>query len=195
MVPSLLGPCRCFPPESHLLPDAMMFAGDDCVGDCESMSIRGRVQQCCLMGRERMQDRTAGMSDAICYRSLCTLKVTYSETPNGWQGGMALLLQDTLSGEAQIALFVCCSPAASDAVETLPSLRFQSWRCCKGHHEHYAGDYSRPFNQQQVQCRQYQTEIFTRAQMQKLPSCHPVYAKSASSNAFVSGTTSQQWSQ
>ena len=36
----------------------------------------------------------------------------------------SLTLQDTLGGKARIALIICCSPAASDAAETLSSLRF-----------------------------------------------------------------------
>ena len=35
-----------------------------------------------------------------------------------------LALQDTLGGKARMALIICCSPAASDAAETLSSLRF-----------------------------------------------------------------------
>ena len=35
-----------------------------------------------------------------------------------------MTLQDTLGGKARMALIICCSPAASDAAETLSSLRF-----------------------------------------------------------------------
>ncbi len=34
------------------------------------------------------------------------------------------MVQDTLGGKARMALIVCCSPAASDATETISSLRF-----------------------------------------------------------------------
>jgi len=33
-------------------------------------------------------------------------------------------MQDSLGGTAQVALIVCCSPAAQDASETLSALRF-----------------------------------------------------------------------
>jgi len=33
-------------------------------------------------------------------------------------------LQDTLGGRAHMALIICCSPDASDASETVSSLRF-----------------------------------------------------------------------
>ncbi len=36
----------------------------------------------------------------------------------------SLVLQDTLGGKARMALIICCSPAASNAAETLSSLRF-----------------------------------------------------------------------
>ena len=39
-------------------------------------------------------------------------------------GGIAASVQDTLGGKARMALIVCCSPAVSDAAETISSLRF-----------------------------------------------------------------------
>lgn len=35
-----------------------------------------------------------------------------------------MMMQDTLEGEAGMAFIICCSPAATDAAETLSSLRF-----------------------------------------------------------------------
>ena len=37
---------------------------------------------------------------------------------------IASMLQDSLGGTAQVALIVCCSPAAQDASESLSALRF-----------------------------------------------------------------------
>jgi len=89
-----------------------------------------------LAGSER-QSKTDTQGHALCEgqhinRSLLVLSTVVSALAEGKakshvpyrDSKLTRLLQDSLGGSAKTCIIVCCSPAASNAQETLSSLRF-----------------------------------------------------------------------